>query len=33
MIKRRALRAAVLAALEEQRIDALAYPTLRRKPA
>mgnify|MGYP000337545975 CR=1 FL=1 len=32
-VKRRALRAAVLAALEEQRIDALAYPTLRRKPA
>ena len=33
MIKRRALRAAVVATLEEQRIDALAYPTLRRKPA
>ena len=33
MVKRRALRAAVLAAMEEQRIDALAYPTLRRKPA
>ena len=33
MIKRRALRAAVMATLEEQRIDALAYPTLRRKPA
>ena len=33
MVKRRALRAAVLATLEEQRIDALAYPTLRRKPA
>ena len=33
MIKRRALRAVVLAALEEQRVDALAYPTLRRKPA
>jgi len=32
-VKRRALRAAVLAALEEQRIDALAYPTMRRKPA
>jgi amidase len=32
-IKRRALRAAVLAAMEEQRIDALAYPTMRRKPA
>lgn len=33
MIKRRALRAAVLATLEELRVDALAYPTLRRKPA
>jgi Asp-tRNA(Asn)/Glu-tRNA(Gln) amidotransferase A subunit family amidase len=33
MIKRRVLRAAVLATLEELRIDALAYPTLRRKPA
>ena len=33
MIKRRTLRAAVLATLEELRIDALAYPTLRRKPA
>jgi amidase len=33
MIKRRALRAAVLATLEELRIDALAHPTLRRKPA
>jgi Asp-tRNA(Asn)/Glu-tRNA(Gln) amidotransferase A subunit family amidase len=33
MVKRRALRSAVLAALEEQRIDALAYPTLRRKAA
>src|SRR6187402_1284508 len=33
MIKRRALRVAVLATLEEMRIDALAYPTLRRKPA
>jgi Asp-tRNA(Asn)/Glu-tRNA(Gln) amidotransferase A subunit family amidase len=33
MVKRRASRAAVLATLEEQRIDALAYPTLRRKPA
>jgi amidase len=32
-VKRRALRAAVLAAMEEQRIDALAYPTMRRKPA
>jgi Asp-tRNA(Asn)/Glu-tRNA(Gln) amidotransferase A subunit family amidase len=33
LIKRRALRAAVLATLEAQRIDALAYPTLRRKAA
>jgi len=33
MIKRRAARAAVLATLDELRIDALAYPTLRRKPA
>jgi Asp-tRNA(Asn)/Glu-tRNA(Gln) amidotransferase A subunit family amidase len=33
LIKRRVLRAAVLAALEEQRVEALAYPTLRRKPA
>jgi amidase len=33
MVKRRALRAAVLATLEELRVDALAYPTLRRKPA
>jgi len=33
MVKRRALRAVVLAAMEEQRIDAFAYPTLRRKPA
>ena len=32
MIKRRTLRAAVLATLEELRLDALAYPTLRRKP-
>jgi len=32
-VKRRALRAAVLATLEGQRLDALAYPTLRRKPA
>ena len=32
-IKRRALRAAVLATMEEHRIDAFAYPTLRRKPA
>jgi amidase len=33
MIKRRALRAAVQSTLEELRLDALAYPTLRRKPA
>jgi amidase len=33
MVKRRAARAAVLATLEEHRIDVLAYPTLRRKPA
>ncbi|HYB94530.1 MAG TPA: amidase family protein [Vicinamibacterales bacterium] len=33
LIKRRAARAAVLATLEEHRVDALAYPTLRRKPA
>jgi len=32
MVKRRALRAAVMATLEEHRIDALAYPVLRRKP-
>ena len=32
-IKRRALKAAVMATLEEQRITALAYPTLTRKPA
>ena len=32
LVRRRALRAAVLAALEDQRLDALAYPTLRRKP-
>ncbi len=32
LVKRRALRAAVLATLEEQRIDVLAYPTMRRKP-
>ncbi len=32
LVKRRASRAAVLALLEEQRIDAVAYPTLRRKP-
>ena len=33
LVKRRALRALVLATMEEHRIDALAYPTLRRKPA
>ena len=33
LIKRRATRAAVLATLDEHRIDVLAYPTLRRKPA
>jgi len=32
-VKRRALWAAVMATLEELRVDALAYPTLRRKPA
>jgi len=32
LVRRRALRAAILAALEDQRLDALAYPTLRRKP-
>jgi amidase len=32
LVKRRALREAVLATLEEQRIEVLAYPTLRRKP-
>jgi amidase len=32
-IKRRALRSAVLATFEGQRIDAMAYPTLRRRPA
>jgi amidase len=32
LVKRRAARAAVLAAFEEQRLDAVAYPTLRRKP-
>jgi amidase len=31
MIKRRTLRAVVLATMEEQHLDALAYPTLRRK--
>ena len=33
LVKRRALRTAVLATFEEQRLDAVAYPTLRRKPA
>ncbi len=33
LIRRRALRAALEATLDDQRIDALAYPTLRRKPA
>jgi hypothetical protein len=33
MVKRRASRAAVLATLDEHRLDVLAYPTLRRKPA
>jgi amidase len=33
MVKRRASRAAVLATLEEHRINVLAYPTLRRKAA
>ena len=33
LLKRRALRAVVEAALEVQRVDVLAYPTLRRKPA
>ncbi len=32
LVKRRALRAAVLTTMEEQRIDVLAYPTMRRKP-
>jgi amidase len=32
LVKRRASRAAVLATLEEQRLDALAYPVMRRKP-
>ncbi len=32
MVKRRVLREAVLATLEEQRIEVLAYPTMRRKP-
>lgn len=33
LIKRRALRAAVLATLDAERVTALAYPTLRRRPA
>ncbi len=33
LVKRRALREAVLSTLEGQRLDALVYPTLRRKPA
>lgn len=33
MVKRRALREALLAVLEEQQLKALVYPTLRRKPA
>ena len=33
LVKRRASRAAVLATLDEHRLDVLAYPTLRRKPA
>lgn len=33
LVKRRALREAVLSTLEGQRVDALVYPTLRRKPA
>jgi amidase len=32
LVKRRALREAVLATLEGQRLDVLVYPTLRRKP-
>ena len=32
LLKRRALREAVEVALEAQRVDVLAYPTLRRKP-
>jgi amidase len=32
LLKRRALREAVAVALEVQQVDALAYPTLRRKP-
>lgn len=33
MVKRRALRDALLAVMEEQQLKALVYPTLRRKPA
>lgn len=33
LVKRRALRDAVEAVFEAQRLDAMAYPTLRRKPA
>lgn len=33
LVKQRALRAALLAVLDEQRLGALVYPTLRRKPA
>jgi len=33
LVKRTAVRAVVLATIEEQRLDALVYPTLRRKPA
>ena len=33
MIKREAVRTLVLATLEEHRLDALLYPTMRRKPA
>ena len=32
LVKRRALRAAVLTTMEEQKVDVLAYPTMRRKP-
>ncbi len=32
LVKRRALHAVVLATMEEQRVDVLAYPTMRRKP-
>jgi Asp-tRNA(Asn)/Glu-tRNA(Gln) amidotransferase A subunit family amidase len=33
LVKRTALRAAVLAAMDEHRLDALAYATIRRRPA